>query len=380
MGCGMKENLALIFGGVSSEHDISIVSALQSLTQIDKNFYNVIPIYVAQNSKWYVGKSLSDISNFANLNLNKLTEVSFVLGNNNLYKKSLVGFLKKCKIDCALIVMHGVNGEDGKVMAMLDLCGVPYTAASQTESGLCLDKSLFKTFLNGLKVDNVNGLTLFDSNYYANPEKELNEAENLGYPLIVKPATQGSSIGITVCKNRKELETALNTSFGLATKTLVENYLDDITEVNIAVLKNDNKLIVSELEQPIKNNEILSFENKYLNDSSSLESVKRIIPAKIKKKHRNEIIETAKHVYEQIGLKGVVRFDFIISNDKVYLNEVNTIPGSLAFYLFKPNGLEYKELLNILIKNAYVDSEKIKSKTHCFPSKILSGGVSSIKK
>ncbi len=376
----MKENLAVIFGGVSSEHDISIVSALQALTQVDKNFYNLIPIYIAQNSKWYVGKTLSDISNFANLNLKKLNEVSFVLGDNNLYKKSLVGFVKKCKIDCALIVMHGVNGEDGKVMAMLDLCGVPYTAASQTESGLCLDKSLFKTYLNGLKVNNVTGLTLLDLNYYANQEKFLDEAEELGYPLIVKPATQGSSIGITVCKNRKQLQDALNISFGLSTKTLVEKYLDNITEVNVAVLKNGNNLIVSELEQPVKNNEILSFENKYLNDSNSLESVKRIIPAKIKKKHRNEIIETAKYVYEQIGLKGVVRFDFIISNDKVYLNEVNTIPGSLAFYLFKPNGLEYKELINILIKNAYEDHSRNNAKTHYFPSKILSGGVTSIKK
>lgn len=376
----MKENLALIFGGVSSEHDISIVSALQALTQIDNKFYNVIPIYVSQNSKWYVGKQLADISNFANLDLNKLHEVTFVLGNNVLYKKSVFGFVKKLKVDCALIVMHGNNGEDGKVMAMLDLCGVPYTSANPTESGLCLDKSLFKACLNGLNVNNVDGVTLFDENYYANPEKCLIEAESLSYPLIVKPATQGSSIGITVCKNREQLQTALNTSFGLASKTLVEKYLENITEINIAILKNGNELMVSELEQPIKSNEILSFENKYLNDSNSLQSVKRIIPAKISKNIKLEIIETAKYVYSKIGLKGVVRFDFIINDGKVYINEVNTIPGSLAFYLFKPKGVEYSELINILIKNAYEDFLKLKNKVHNFPSQILHGGVNSIKK
>lgn len=376
----MKENLALIFGGVSSEHDVSIVSALQAQNYVDHDYYNVIPIYISQNSKWYVGKQLNDIANFANLNLKKLKEVTFVFGSNNLHQKTLIGFRKKQKIDCALVVMHGQNGEDGKVMSVLDLCGIPYTSANPTESGICLDKSLFKMVLNGLKVNNVKGVTLFDYLYYENPERCLTEAEAIEYPLIVKPATQGSSIGITVCNNRQELEKALNVSFNLATKTLIEKYLNNITEVNVAIVKDGNKLVVSELEQPIKHNDILSFENKYLNESQNIDSISRIIPAKIDKKIRTKIIDTAKYVYSQIGLKGVVRFDFIVCENKVYLNEVNTIPGSLAYYLFKPNNIEYSQLINILIKNSYENFDIVNKKNHIFTSSILNGKTISIKK
>lgn len=377
----MKENLAVIFGGNCSEHDISIISALQAMQFVDKNYYNVIPIYIAKNGIWYVGKQLFDLQNFENINLKKLKKVSLVCGNNFLHKKTLFGYVKHLKLDCALIVMHGMNGEDGKVMSIMELCNIPYTSTAPTESGVCLDKSIFKYCMKGLNINNVEGLTVIDADFKNNPSKVLNNIEKtLGFPLIVKPATQGSSIGITVCKTHEELEQGLILSFELCEKALIEKYLENITEVNVAIIKNNNELLVSELEQPIKSKNILSFENKYLNESNALDSVSRIIPANISENQKETICEMAKQIYSTLNLRGVVRFDFIISNDVIYINEVNTIPGSLAYYLFKPLNISYEKLLNILIKEAYVNYENSNKKNKNFETNILSKGVVSIKK
>lgn len=376
----MKENLAVIFGGVSVEHDISIVSAMQAINYIDKSFYNVIPIYISKNGNWYTSDKLCDISSFANLDTNKLSQVSLYMGSNFLYKKSILGYKKHMVIDCAFVVMHGANGEDGKVMSVLDLCNIPYTSAKPVESGLCIDKSIFKTYLKGLGVRCVNGITINDTEYYSNSKNALNLAKKLGFPVITKPATLGSSIGICVCNNIQELVDAISLGFTMSSKVLVEKFIDNIVEINVAIVKDGNNLIVSELEQPIKSNQILSFENKYLNNSKSMASVSRVIPAEVEDSIKEEIIRIAKNVYSNINLKGVVRFDFILSEGKVYLNEVNTIPGSLAYYLFEPKGIKYNELINILIKNAYADYEIDKNKTYTFDSGILNGDMLSIKK
>lgn len=377
----MKENLAVIFGGKSSEHDVSIVSAMQAIQFVDTDFYNIIPVYIAKNGNWYSDKKLKNFENFENLNLKGLKQVTFVAGDNCLFSKFGSGFKKFKKIDCALIVLHGMNGEDGKVMSMLSMCNIPYSSADPTESGVCLDKSIFKTYANGLNINTVKGKTYFDYEFKNNPENVLDDiCENFDFPVIVKPATQGSSIGITVAKNKQELEDGLILSFELTEKTLVEEFLNNITEINVALLKDDNEIVVSELEQPIKNSDILSFENKYVNSTKSLESVSRIIPAKVDKNVKSEIINTAKLLFKNLNLKGVVRFDFIISENKVYLNEVNTIPGSLAFYLFKPLNIKYNGLINLLIKNAYENYNNLKSKNYIFNSSILKNGILGVKK
>lgn len=377
----MKENLIVLFGGVSSEHDISIISALQAIKNIDSNFYNVIPVYLAKNYKWYVGKELNDLQFYVNVNYKKLKEVALVPGSNYLHYKTAFGFKPKLEVGFAMPILHGVNGEDGKVMALLNLCKIPHSASDVTESGVCLDKTIFKTYLNGLGVKCANSEMVLDHQFKENPEKVINNVLNkLKFPLIVKPATLGSSIGITVCHSKTELEEALLLSFTLANKALIEDYLTDITEINVALLLDGCNVVVSELEQPIKNSSILSFENKYINKTSSMEGVTRIIPAPISDDDKTEIIETAKKVYLGLGLRGVVRFDFIISNKQIYLNELNTIPGSLAFYLYKPKGITYTKLLNLLIKNGYDNFENLKNKKFEFSSSVLSSGGEGLKK
>ena len=377
----MKENLIVIFGGASSEHDVSIISALQAINYIDVDYYNVIPVYIDQNNVWYTGKILKDITNYKNLKTKRLKQVSIIAGHEYLYQKFLFGYYKKLKIDCALVIMHGINGEDGKVMSLLDLAGIPYQCSNTCESSICLDKTIFKDYLNGLKVNNVKGVGITQYLYNNNPEKIYQLLENeIEYPMIVKPATQGSSIGIKVCYNRTQLEDAIVGSFELGEKVLIEQFLDDITEINVAIVRDDDKLIVSELEQPLKSSDILSFENKYLNESNSMQGISRIIPAPIDDKTKSKIKDMAIKVYENLNLKGVVRFDFILNKDNVYLNEVNSIPGSLAYYLFEPLGIDYNKLINILIKNTYLYETNTKKKIHRYFSNILDGTNISIKK
>lgn len=336
----MKENLAVIFGGVSCEHDISIISAIQAIKNIDTNFYNIIPIYITKSGVMLTGKKLIELSTFSNMNYKKFKPVTFVSGSNNLYLKSLFGYTKKQIINVALVIMHGENGEDGKIMSMLSLCGIPYSACDQMQSAICMDKCVFKDYLKGLKINTVSGLTVFDYDYLTNPEKVKKQVlKQLNYPVILKPATLGSSIGIKIANNESELEAGLVVAFNYCNKVLIESYLSDITEINVALLGFNNDVTISETEQPVKQNDILTFDNKYMgNSSAGMANLKRIIPADVSAEIAEEVKQTALKIFNSLSLKGVVRFDFIVDNktNKVYVNELNTIPGSLAFYLFNP--------------------------------------------
>ena len=336
----MKENLLVIFGGESCEHDISIISAIQAIKNVDENYYNIIPIYITKSGIMLTGKKLTELSSFSNFNTSNLTEVSFIVGKNYLYYKTLLGYKQKVKADVALIVMHGINGEDGKIMSLLELSKIPYTACSPLQSELCMDKCVFKDYLKGLKINVVNGVSVFSYEYALNPETVKNFITDVvGFPLIVKPATLGSSIGIKVCNNVLELENALKLAFTYCNKVLIEEFLEDVTEVNLAVLGYENDITLSVTEQPIKQNEFLTFDNKYVgNSAEGMANLKRIVPADVSTEVSKEIKNIAKRIFTNLNLKGVVRFDFMVDNktNKVYVNELNTIPGSLAYYLFSP--------------------------------------------
>ncbi len=372
----MKQNIAVIFGGVSCEHDISIISAVQAMKNIDVNYYNIIPIYITKSGAMLTGKKLLNIDSFSNFNNSKTRLVSFCVGSNYLFVKTIFGYRKSIAIDVALIVMHGENGEDGKVVSLLNMCGIPHTACSGLNGELCLDKCVFKEYLKGIGIKTIKGVNLFSYDYYNNPEKHKKNIYNaLGYPLIIKPATLGSSIGIVIAHNKQELEEGLAVAFKYCNKVLIEKFLQDIVEVNVAVMGCENNLIVSETEQPINKSDILSFDNKYLQgDVKGMQSLSRVIPAKVDSEVTTKIKNIAKHIFLHMGLKGVVRFDFIVDkNNNIYVNELNSIPGSLAFYLFEPVGIKYNELINKLLKFAYVEYNANYNLIKTFSSSVLDG-------
>ncbi len=360
----MKQNLAVLFGGESVEHEISIITALQAIKNVDENKYNVIPVYI-KDSVWYTGESLLNVNTYKSKKI-KAKQVFMLPNNKFLYTKEV--FIKKYKyIDVALLCFHGNNGEDGCIQGLLELNHVPYTSAGVMGSALTSDKAFFKLILHSFNIPNARGHILYNYEYYSNMGNSLKLRGKIAFPVIVKPATLGSSIGIKICKNNAQFLEALELAFSLDKKVLIEEYYSNIKEVNCAILGYGDDVIISAVEEVVKSDGLLSFENKYMNNKKQgMASAKRKIPAEISDEQMEQVKELSRKLFSIFELKGVVRCDFIItSNGDVLVNELNSIPGSLAFYLFEPAGIPYKDLINKMIKYAYIaNSESAKINRH----------------
>lgn len=340
----MKRDILVIFGGNSTEHDISVITAVEALNSMPIKGYNVIPIYI-RDSVWYTGSRLFEIKSYIDFNPKGLNIVC--VSGGKVYKaghyKKFAGF---CDADCAVLCTHGGDGENGSLQGLLEMNGIPYTSCDVRTSALCMDKHLTKLALNAMGVDTVEGREIV----LPHGEGVIDEIESeFGYPVMVKPAEQGSSIGLTFAKNRKALEEGLTVAAAFGKRALVEKGLTDFAELNVAVATLNGKIEVSEVERPISANEFLTYGDKYIGGGKGMADLKREFPAKIDEKTAKYLKSTAKSVYEHLGLFGVVRMDFL-KKDKVYLNEINTLPGSLAHYLFPK--YSYSEFLRGLIESS----------------------------
>lgn len=378
----MKKNIAVIFGGKNCEHEISIITALQLMECIDDNIYNIIPIYVDENNTMYYGKQLLDVNFYKQKNFkNFLTIVSFVSGTNFLYKKYFFKYKKFLLIDFCFVSMHGKNGEDGTIFSLLNLCSIPNSSANLFSSSCACDKCAFKIFLNGLGVDSINFQIYNANEIKSNKKFYQNLKNNLGKKIIAKPSNLGSSIGIEIIKNYSDYLNKISNLLKYDNKILFESYLEKIDEINIACFKVQNKMIFSNFEKPITKNEILSFDDKYVNnDGDGFEGIRRILNPEISQEVATKIKEICKVVYNALGLFGIVRFDFILKDNKVYLNEINTIPGSFANYLFDRKMYPFTKLINLMIEEGisrYKCDEKLMS---ILKISILSNEYFSIKK
>lgn len=372
-------NCVVIFGGESCEHDISIVTGLQVFVKLDKSIYNAIPIYIDKKGVWWTGENLKDVDNFPD-NLGKLKRVSFIGGDNCLYVKKGKKYLPLLEIDFAFICMHGVNGEDGSVSAILKLCKIAYSSSAIMASSLCLDKSIFKLVCMGLNIINVvKGYSIMKEDLESNYDKIISLAEGLNFPVIIKPSKQGSSVGITICSDKNNFKKCLEESFKYDDCVVIEKYIDIDKEINIALYSDRGEIVFSQTEEPVYYDEILSFEDKYLKNINGFEGISRITPANISSELEDKIKEIAKTLYIKLKMFGVVRFDFILSKDGIlYVNEVNTIPGSMANYLF--NDITFGKLLDNLRINSIIRYNKEKNILSNFESSFLSEGRDFIKK
>ena len=380
----MKTNLAVMFGGVSPEHDISIITAIQVMANIDTNKYNIVPIYIAKDGQWLSGQELQKLEFFKGNDSKKLKNVAILPNNNWLYKTHKNKASKLFPIDVALMAFHGAHGEDGSIAALLEMAGIPYTSANTTAAQIAQDKCAFKYYVAGLGLNTAKFLTFNECDYRDNETTVINKvAKELKLPVIIKPSKLGSSIGISVCNNKKELESALELAFSLGEQVLVEQYLQDITEINCAVLGRPENMIVSELEEPIKTSEILSFENKYIHKhksgSGGMASLNRKMPPNISQELYQEVVNTSKLLFRKLNLKGVIRIDYIVKEGKLFVNEVNTIPGSMANYLFKPKGINFTKLIDALAATAISDNIAKQQKTKTFNSDVLKHVISGSK-
>lgn len=361
----MKQSVGVFFGGASVEHEISVISALQAINALDNQKYDVVPIYITKQSEMYTGKKLFDIENFKNINrlLSECIQVSICRMDDQVKVLRAVPklFAKNeiATIDVALPVVHGTNCEDGTLQGFFEILRLPYVGCDVISSAIGMDKVAMKQILqqNGIPV--VEHIYFYNKEWVKHNEAIINTVEEqLGYPVIVKPANLGSSVGISKASNKYQLEEAINMAQQFANKILIEKAIVNLKEINCSVIGDYQKACASVCEEPISSDEILSYKDKYLSNGSSskgMSSTKRKLPAELPEQVDKYIREMAVATFKILGCSGVARIDFLIDMDqtKVYVNEINTIPGSLSFYLWEASGKSFSQLLDELIALAY---------------------------
>lgn len=357
----MKENVLVIFGGKSVEHDISIITALQAMRFVDKD-KNIIPLYIQRSGEWCVGDNFDNVDTFIDFEKNAKgkREVLLKLGEPNLYVKNTFGN-KKIKIDSALMCLHGGAGENGSVASLLSMCDIPYSSSSLTSSALAMDKIFAKQVLSSVEIKNVPFTYFSKSEYVNSKNKVLRKIKSLGYPVIIKPANLGSSVAIEVVKSKEDLESAIEVALEFDDRVLVEKFLDGASEYNCACFECDGNIKVSKVVK-VDKGEIFSFEEKYLEKESN-------ISLKTEKNIEKNIKALTKEIYKLFDCEGIVRIDFLLYDEKIYVNEINSIPGSLSMHMF--SGISKRELVEKLLENAKKKMEERKRLTYHFDSKAL---------
>lgn len=380
----MKTRVAMMFGGKSVEHEVSVISGIQAYMSMDTDKYDVIPVYMTKNNEMYIGDSIGDIESYKNIDelLKKSQRVIMINEDGRVklvqYPVKKLGKNVEVGIDVAFPVVHGTNVEDGGFQGYLKTMGIPFVGCDVTASAIGMDKYITKLVLKESNVP-VLDARLYTLSDYADMEGMMNDIEKVfGYPVIVKPVNLGSSVGISVAKSRVELANSVDDAFRYATKVLVEHAITNLREINCSVLGDENDAIASECEEPLHTKDILSYEDKYVSNakgsgSKGMASVSRKIPAELTPEKREEVRELAVKSFKALGCNGVSRIDFMIDadTDKLYFNEINTIPGSLAFYLWEPVGVPYKELLDRMIQLALKRERTEESLTFTFDTNIL---------
>lgn len=393
----MKIQVAVLFGGRSVEHEISVISAIQAMESLNAETYDILPLYMTKDNEFYTGDVLRDIRRYRDVPalLKEATRVALTREDGRVVVKCVpakrFGSSVIATPDVAFPIVHGTNVEDGALQGFLRTLGLPFVGCDVLASAVGMDKYVMKLLWQSMGFPVLPALR-FSAAAYGDPEEIVRQAEEqIGYPLIVKPVNLGSSVGISKASNREELYAALDTAFTFADTVLLEHAVTKLREINCAVVGDEDGAEASVLEEPISTDQILSYTDKYLDGggknggktggkSAGMASLKRKIPAELPPERTEEIRSLAVRAFTALGCSGVARIDFMIDGeeDKVYLNEINTIPGSLAFYLWEPAGLPYPALLDRLISLARKRARKQAGITYSFDTNVfaLGGGMS----
>ena len=385
----MKKQIGVIFGSRSCEREVAIISAVQLMRHADPEKYDIIPVYIDEAGSWYTGEVLKNIESYKPFKPDQkgITKVFPDLSSGSgalLTHTKGSGLLAKEKIEIAaridvyIIVMHGLNGEDGTLQGLMELANVPYTSTGVAGSALGMDKIMMKQLFRGGDLPVLPGISISRTEYLANEQETLEKAEKeLGYPVFVKPANLGSSIGVSRADDREGLKDSLELAFEYDRRVLIEQGLNKPIELNCSVLGYDNDVEASPIEMPINQDEFLDFKDKYLasGGSKGMASLHRVLPAPIEDELRDKIQEMSKTIFRMLDCKGTVRIDYMFDKDrgKLYITEINTIPGSLAFYLWENAGMSYSRMIDKMIECAEKAHEDKNRANYAYTSDILNG-------
>lgn len=355
----MKLNIGVIFGGNSLEHELSILTAVQAMDNIDKERYEVVPIYIAKDLTIYAGGMLRYIDSFKDFRLiNRYATKVNIVNKKGKFILETTGLIRReyKEIHLAFPMVHGKNTEDGAIVGYLETLGIPVIGSDIYSSAACQDKVFTKEILRANNLPTIDYVDFTDIDYKMDKEDIFKQIDKLTYPLIIKPARLGSSIGIEVVNRKEELESSIDKVLLNDERALVEEYIANRREFNMSVLLSKGKLIGSVIEE-IEKESPCSYYDKYHkdeDDSKEEDSFKRTYPANISKSLAEEIEKTSKKAYKALALSGVAKIDYIYDQKekKLYINEVNTIPNFFSHHLFDDKNIDYRELLGIMIKEA----------------------------
>lgn len=380
--------VGVIFGGESVEHEVSIITAVQAMNYMNKNKYEVIPIYIGKDRNWYTGDALKDMATYKNLEYIKdiVPEVVLTHKNDSFVLQKKKGLFKRVvdTIDVAFPIVHGKGVEDGSLAGYLETIGIPFVGPNVLGASLGQDKVVQKQVMAASDVPVVEYTWFYDHEYLSDEDKILKDIKKLGYPVIVKPARLGSSVGISVAKTEANVKEAINEAIKYDEKIVVEKMVENLLEVDCAVLGTSSNMECSLIGEMMTENDFLTFEDKYLANGGGKKGGAKSggkivnsgfkIPAKLDKKIEEDIYKYAQAAFRCLNLSGVTRFDFLVDTKKkqVYVNEPNTIPGCLAFFFFTPKGKKYNKLLDEMITQAIKEYKNDKKKVTSFDSNVLS--------
>jgi D-alanine-D-alanine ligase len=381
-------NVGVALGGVAPEHEVSVISALQAAAALDRDRFEPVPLYIAKDGTWYTGEALLDVDRYADLDALLEDAVPVALtptphGRIELLEdrdagafERLASSPRRIPVDVMLLGLHGGAGEDGGLQGLCETFNVPYTSTGVFGSALGMDKVMSKRVCRQAGIPVVDFVSFREDDWAYREEEGLDRCEDeIGYPMIVKPARCGSSIGITRADTREELDGAIEEAFRYDGTVVVEQAVDELREINCSVLGDAHEATPSVLEEPTPSgdDEVLTFRDKYMRDDGDgakegggakaaddgpegMASQERIVPAPLSDERTEEIQEMAVRLFHLFECAGVVRIDFMIdeaqSPPQLYFNEINTIPGSFSFYLWEPSGVPFDELVERLVEIA----------------------------
>ena len=392
----MKTNIGVFFGGRSTEHEIPVISASQAMHAINRDKYNVTPIYISKQGKWYTGDALFDVANYRDINslLAKCQEVYMrpIYDDYNLYKtkKPLFGTDVLTRLDVVIPVLHGSNVEDGIFEGVLQTIGIPYAGCDVLASANGMDKITMKMILQACDIPVVDYVWFTDKQWFAKRDELIAQIENkLGYPVIVKPANLGSSVGIGCAHNREELIDKVDAAEQYSTRLIVEYMVKDLQEINCSVIGDCNEYRMSVLEQPLTSQDILTYTDKYMGGTKGAKGMaasQKKFPADLPDAETKRIQFLAGETFRALSCHGVSRVDVMIEGKserdasgcrKIFVNEINTIPGSLSFYLWEGSGLKFDEEMEHLVQLALKRKREQGMKTVSYDQNIFSlgGGI-----
>ena len=392
----MKIRLALIYGSRTCEHDVSIISALQAAQHVNPDDYDLIYVYIDQNGEWYTGEKLADISLYRNFDKRAVVRVipMGVDGKLRLMqhpddKLLPIGRLRQiAEADVVMPVMHGMNGEDGTLQGMLELWNIPYTSSGVLGSALGMDKIAMKRMFRACGFPVLKDVCVERSEWKRNRAGVLSRVMNeLSFPVYVKPSNLGSSIGINRADNKNGLEDAIDIAVSYDRRVQVETGIQDLMEINCAVLGYGGDAMASVTEMPVRWSDFLSFDEKYLRGakggakgtksapSKGMSSLSRQMPAPISPELTHRVEELAVDAFKALDCKGVARIDFLYDKaaDELYIGEINTIPGSLAFYLWEGRGISFERMIDMMVEYAFRANADRNENVFSYHSAILNG-------